>query len=91
LNETITLRHGRLYTCSIVPYVRYFNEAFGQHLEMSDKNSIDIHKANSYEEIAEFVTRRVPFCNYCDIKHRRTMKWARSNRKMEEYVDYERI
>jgi hypothetical protein len=89
LNETITLRNGRLFTCSIIPYAHYFNEAFGQNLKINDENSIDIYKAQSYNEIAEFVTERVPFCNYCDIKHRRTMKWARSNRKMEEYVDYE--
>jgi hypothetical protein len=86
-NETITLRNGRLYTCSIIPYAHYFNEAFDQHLEIGDENSIDIHKAQSYEEIAEFVTRRVPFCGYCDIKNRRTLQWARSKREMEEYVD----
>ncbi|GHV51061.1 hypothetical protein FACS1894216_04370 [Synergistales bacterium] len=86
-NETITLRNGRLYTCSIIPYAHYFNEAFEQHLEIGNENSIDIHEAKSYEEIAEFVTMRVPFCNYCDIKHRRTAQWARSNRELEEYVD----
>lgn len=86
-NETITLRNGRLFTCSIIPNAHYFNKAFNQHLEISDENSIDIHEAKSYDEIAEFVTRRVPFCNYCDIKHRRTVQWARSNCEMGEYVD----
>lgn len=86
-NETITLRNGRLFTCSIIPYAHYFNEAFDQCLEINDENSIDIHEAKSYDEIAEFVTRRVPFCNYCDIKHRRTLQWARSDREIGEYVD----
>jgi len=86
LNETITLRNGRLFTCSIIPYANYFNEAFGQNLEISDENSIDIHKAKNYDEIAEFVAKRVPFCNYCDIKNRRTMQWARSNREIGEYL-----
>jgi hypothetical protein len=86
-NETIALRNGRLYTCSIIPYAHYFNEAFDQHLEISDENSIDIHKATSYEEIAEFVTRRTPFCSYCDIKHRHTLPWAQSNRTINEYID----
>jgi hypothetical protein len=85
-NETITLKNGRLYTCSIIPYANYFNEAFDQHLELSDANSIDIHNANTYEEIAEFVTRRVPFCNYCDVKHRRSLPWARSDKTLDEYV-----
>lgn len=86
-NECITLKNGRLYTCSIIPYANYFNEAFEQNLEISDENSIDIHKAKSYDEIAEFVAKRVPFCNYCDIKNRRTMIWAHSNRDIGEYVD----
>jgi MoaA/NifB/PqqE/SkfB family radical SAM enzyme len=86
-NETITLKNGRLYTCSIIPYAHYFNNTFGQNLEISDENSLDIHQAKNYEEIADFVTRRVPFCDYCDIKHRRTLDWARSSRQMEEYVD----
>jgi hypothetical protein len=86
-NETITLRKGRLYTCSIIPNAHYFNDEFGQNLEISDENSLDIHQAKSYEEIAEFITRRVPFCDYCDIEHRHTLNWSRSNRQMEEYVD----
>lgn len=87
LNETITLRHGKLYTCSIRPYSHYFNEVFNQQLELSEDDCIDIYKANSYEELAEFMTKRIPFCRYCDIAHRRTFKWARSERTMDEYVD----
>jgi hypothetical protein len=86
-NKCIALRNGRLYTCPIIPYSNYFNDAFGKQLNHSDKNSIDIHTAENYDEIAEFVTRRVPFCGYCDIKHRRQLPWARSKKTLEEYVD----
>jgi hypothetical protein len=85
-NETITLRHGRLYPCSVIPYSGYFNDAFGKDLVISDEDSIDIHKAGSYEEIAEFVANRVPFCSYCDIKHRHSLPWARSTKEIEEYI-----
>ena len=87
LNETITLKDGRLYTCSIIPYVHYFNEAFNQDLKTCELDSIDIYKASSYEELAEFVANRVPFCSYCDIKNRRTFPWARSHKTIDEYVD----
>ena len=87
LNETITLRHGKLYTCSIRPYAEYFNNAFNQRLELADDDYINIYKANTYEELAEFATKRVPFCRYCDIKNRRVFDWARSNRQIDEYVD----
>ena len=86
LNETITLRDGKLYTCSIRPYANYFNDAFNQKLVLSEEDGIDIHSANNYEEIAEFVARRIPFCNYCDIKNRKVFKWARSKKTICEYI-----
>ena len=76
-----------LYTCSIRPYAEYFNNAFNQRLALADDDYIDIYKANTYEELAEFVTKRVPFCRYCDIKNRRVFDWERSNRTIDEYVD----
>lgn len=86
LNETITLRDGKLYTCSIRPYSNYFNDAFNQELILSEEDGIDIHLAKSYEEIAEFVAKRIPFCDYCDIKNRRIEKWSRSKKNIEEYI-----
>lgn len=86
-NETITLIDGRLYTCSIMPYAHYFNEAFDQKLVVTDSDSIDIYTAENYDELADFVARRTDFCRYCDIAHRRIVKWARSDKSMEEYVD----
>jgi sulfatase maturation enzyme AslB (radical SAM superfamily) len=87
LNETIALKDGRLYTCSILPYSHYFNEAFNQNLIESENDSIDIYKAKSYAELSEFVATRAPFCRYCDIGKRKTLKWARSNREIGEYID----
>lgn len=86
LNETITLRHGKLFTCSIRPYSNYFNDAFNQNLILSEEDGIDIHMAKSYEKIAEFVAKRIPFCDYCDIKNRNVKKWARSKKIIDEYI-----
>jgi hypothetical protein len=86
-NETVTLRHGRLYTCCVRPYAEYFNAAFNQSLELKEADGIDIYKADSYEALAEFAASPIPFCRYCDIKNRRPLPWAGSKKTIDEYID----
>lgn len=62
-NESITLRHGRIYTCPFIPYSVYFNKYFNKNLKITNKDFIDIYEAKSFEEIAEFCTHRTDFCN----------------------------
>lgn len=85
-NESITLRHGKIYTCPFIPYVGYFNKHFNQHLDVTENDFIDIYKAKSYEEIAEFCTHRTDFCKYCDIKHREAKKFAISKKEITEWT-----
>lgn len=84
-NESITLRHGKIYTCPFIPYVDYFNKYFNQNLEVTENDYIDIYKANSYEEIAEFCTHRTDFCRYCKIKDRKAQKFAISKKEITEW------
>lgn len=86
LNESIALKDGKLYTCPIIPYVHYFNSYFGQKLEVCDADFLDIYEAQSYEELAEFVAQRPPFCRYCDVKNRTVHPWQRSQKELSEYV-----
>lgn len=67
-NRCIAMDNGRIYTCSLIPYVKYFNKQFGEELVVSDRDSIDIHKAESIDEILEFVSKPMPFCRYCNRK-----------------------
>jgi hypothetical protein len=90
-NECITLRHGKLYTCPRIPYIDHFNKYFNHNLTVSENDSIDIYKAASYEELAEFVSHRADFCGYCDIVSRRHVAWKQSDHTIEEYVDIEDI
>lgn len=86
-NESITLRNGKLYTCPMIPYIDIFNKFFHQELEVSDRDYIDIYQAESYEELAEFVTRRTDFCRYCKVMDRRPFEWKQSEHTLDEYVD----
>lgn len=85
-NESITLRHGKIYTCPFIPYIDYFNKYFNQNLKVTENDYIDIYKVNSYEEIAEFCTHRTDFCSYCNIKDRKPQKFAISKKEITEWV-----
>jgi MoaA/NifB/PqqE/SkfB family radical SAM enzyme len=87
-NQCCQLRDGKIYTCNVIPNVHIFNQKFNQSLQVSDNDSIDIYKASSYNEIAEFLASPPPFCRYCDVKNRRiTGKWKPSDKTINEYVD----
>lgn len=86
-NESITLKDGKLYTCPMIPYIDIFNDYFHQKLEVSKKDYIDIYKVKSYEELAEFVTKRTDFCRYCKVMERRSFEWKQSKHTLDEYVD----
>jgi len=67
-NRCIAMDNGRIYTCSLIPYVKYFNAQFGQNLMVTEKDYIDIYKVKNIEEILEFVSKPMPFCRYCNRK-----------------------
>ncbi len=85
-NESITLRHGKIYTCPFIPYIDYFNKYFKQNLQVTKNDYIDIYEAKSYEEIAEFCTHRADFCRYCKIKDRKAQKFAISKKEIAEWA-----
>jgi len=85
-NESIVLRHGRIYTCPVIPYSKFFSDYFHKSLEICPEDSIDIYTADSYDEIAEFLTHRVPFCRYCMVQCRSTRDWRQSKHSVKEWT-----
>jgi len=86
-NCCFTLRKGRIYTCVVIPNSRHFNKAFNKNLQETEADSIDIYKVESYEEVTSFLSNRIPFCKYCDIKSRTYgHKWAKSDKSIDEYT-----
>ncbi|MBR2068716.1 MAG: radical SAM protein [Candidatus Gastranaerophilales bacterium] len=84
-NECITLRHGKIYTCPIIPYSEYFNKEFNRNLKIKPDCCIDIYKAKNYKEIADFCTKKVSFCSYCDILNRKAKPYALSKKEISEW------
>lgn len=86
-NKFCVLKDGRLYMCPIAAHIDIFNKSFGQSLEIREGDFLDIYRIHSWEDIAEFSCRHVPFCDYCDLKHWGPhSEWNASSKKIEEYV-----
>ena len=86
-NHCIQLLDGRLYTCTTVPNVRFFNNYFDKNLPISDKDSIDIHRAKNASEIFNFLARPIPFCRFCNIKKSsRYHPWRISDKNIKEWT-----
>lgn len=86
-NTCVYLQHGRLYTCTVAPTVRHFNRYFGMNLKVVPEDSIDIYKANSAQEIMEFLAKPIPFCRYCMAdKTAWNQPWHRSEKLIKEWT-----
>ena len=85
-NLCINLYEGKLYTCPTIPYIKYINEFFGEHFEVSENDYIDIYKTESMNEILDFLCKPVPFCKYCNIKDQQVISWAVSKRDIKEWI-----
>lgn len=86
-NNCISLRHGKLYTCSVAPTARHLGRYFGKDLEACPEDSIDIYRAISAREILEFLTKPIPFCRHCMVDDVRwDQPWSQSSRKIEEWM-----
>lgn len=87
-NKFNVLKDGRYYMCPVEAHIDIFNKAFGQNLSFRDGDLIDIYEARSWEELAEFSSRHVPFCSYCDLKKWGHFgAWKPSSRRIEEYIE----
>lgn len=85
-NNCSTLKNGKIYMCPLSAHIDKFNARFGQIINESERDFIDIYKVNSFAEIAEFLSYPVPFCKYCDIGARESHEWTKSSRTKEEYL-----
>jgi hypothetical protein len=89
-NGCIQLVDGKLYTCAIIAYIKYFNSYFNENLQVTNADYIDIYKTESIKEILDFLSRPMPFCRYCDIKQTvLQIKWGISKKEISEWTSRE--
>lgn len=87
-NTCHTLENGRIYTCSIAPYIDDFNKYYGTDLKLLDMDGIDIHQEGmTGEYILKRLAAPMPFCRYCDVKHRTyDHPWELSKKDIKEWT-----
>jgi MoaA/NifB/PqqE/SkfB family radical SAM enzyme len=86
-NVCIYLEDGKLYTCPQIPNIKHFNQYFNTKLEVSEKDYIDIYKAQNVKEISDFLSHPVPFCRYCSIDEAEYGRnWGVSKKEISEWT-----
>jgi len=86
-NLCIKCKNGKLFTCSLIPNIHYFNEYFNLDLRISKKDFIDIYKVKSIDKVFDNLRKPIPFCRYCNIDGSRyNIKWDTSKKKITEWT-----
>lgn len=66
-NSCITLKHGKMYTCTTAAHAHLLKDFFNLDLELSEKNGIDIYAVKDGEELTTKLARPIPLCENCDL------------------------
>jgi Radical SAM superfamily/4Fe-4S single cluster domain len=86
-NHAVLVMEGRIHTCTVAPNAHIFSERFGADLALTERDYLDIHKAQSKQEILEFLATPKPFCRYCNVAARSYgHPWERSKQEMSEWL-----
>ncbi len=86
-NWCVTLKKGKLYTCTNPPHIEHFNKYFNKNVEVTDRDCIDIYKTDNLQEILNFLSKPIPFCRYCNVKNRSEHEtWAISKKDISEWT-----
>ena len=86
-NKFNVLKDGKYFMCPVQAHIDIFNKKFGTHLDYNEGDYLDIYQVKDWREFAEFGSRWVPFCRYCDQKKwGHASEWKASNKSIEEYV-----
>jgi len=86
-NNCVTLKNGKLYTCTVAPNIEHFNKYFGKSLPLTDYDGIDIYKANNIQEVLQFLATPIPFCRFCNVQGRTSNhKWGISKKDISEWT-----
>lgn len=89
-NRCLALRHGRIYGCDMAAYAHHLIKKFDLPLHESRRDSIDIYKAKSAEEIMEHCAKPIPFCRYCNVPGQTDGEpFCQSRRDRYEWIDFE--
>lgn len=86
-NICIFLSNGKLFTCTKIPNVHIFNEAFHKNVPVTPDDYIDIYSDITGEEILKRLASHIPACSYCDIDNTKPfVQWRVSKKEISEWA-----
>ena len=93
--DNTQMRQGKLYRCPSAAYVRNLNRKMKEDdptrpdetFKLHPMDSLDVYKAQSADEVFEFLSNATPFCRYCVCTNIVDVPWEQSKRDIREWVD----
>lgn len=83
----ITLKHGKLFTCTFAAHVGHFNKRFGKNVNITEADYVDIYKTDDPDEILRRLTEPIPACRYCDKVHiEKSVEWQHTEQEITEWL-----
>jgi hypothetical protein len=86
-NTCAVLADGKLYACSVPPWIKYFNKAFHTDLKICNDDWRDIYQLQSLDDLNDFFGKPMPFCKYCrtpEITYNHA--WGLSRKEINEWT-----
>ena len=82
-----TLKRGRLFTCPFAAHVEHFNKRFGQNVNITEADYIDIYKTDDPGEILRRLAEPIPACRYCNkVNPPKKIAWQHSRGEISEWL-----
>lgn len=86
-NGCITLKHGRLYTCTFAPNVHHFSKYFNRDITITEDDYIAIYKTSDPDEILQRLSEPIPACRYCmTSKPVKYFTWSVTKKDINEWL-----
>ena len=90
--DCVQLRNGRLYRCPPCAMSDLLNDAleaqgYNQQFRLTSNDYLTLDEATSKEEVFDFLSRPIPFCQYCNLNKESFIDWRPSKRDIREWVD----
>lgn len=83
----ITLKRGRLFTCTFAAHVEHFNKRFGQNVNITEADYIDIYKTDDPDSILQRLSEPIPACRYCNkVKPEKKITWQHTRKEINEWL-----
>lgn len=76
---------GKLYPCFVASNIKHFNKRFKQHIPITDKDYIDVYKAENINQLLDLLYNPVPFCKYC-AAFEFNKPWGYGNQDISEWT-----